>query len=282
MNATRTPTPAATDSSRTPDFAAIKTRQQETWSSGDYGVIGTTVQIVGETLCEAADVRSGEKVLDVAAGNGNASLAAARRYATVMSTDYVPQLLDQGRARATGERLPMEFTVADAEDLPFPDDSFDVALSTFGVMFTPNQQRTASEMMRVVRPGGRIGLANWTPESFIGDLFRTIGSFVAPPAGIASPLAWGTETRITELFGPNAADIRCTRPHFTFRYRSPEHFVNTFRTFYGPAQKAFAALDEARQDALHSALIELLTRHNRASGALVVPSEYLEVVVTTR
>jgi SAM-dependent methyltransferase len=274
---------SATKHTTAPDLAAIKARQQAAWSAGDFGVLGTTLQIVGETLCEAANVCAGEAVLDVAAGNGNASLAAARRWAHVTSTDYVPELLDQGRARAKGDRLPMTFTVADAEDLPFADDSFDVALSTFGVMFAPDHKKAASELMRVVRPGGRVGLASWTPEGFIGDLFRTVAGFVPPPPGIASPMAWGTEPGITGLFGPTAADIRCERVDFAFRYRSAEHFIDTFGTYYGPIVKAFAALDAADQSALHAALVELLARHNRAGdAALVVPAEYLEVVVTTR
>jgi SAM-dependent methyltransferase len=272
---------ASSKTTAQPDYAAIKTRQQATWASGDFGVIGTAMQIVGETLCEAIDLRSDERVIDVAAGNGNTSLAAARRYANVTSTDYVPELLDQGRARAKGERLPMEFAVADAEDLPFADDSFDVALSTFGVMFAPNQARAASELVRVVRSGGRIGLAAWTPEGFLGDLFRTLAQFVPPPAGVQSPMRWGTETGIAELFGPAATDIRCERKYFSFRYRSDEHWIDTFRTFYGPTHKAFGALDEAGQVAFHSQLVELLGRHNRSGRTgLVVPSEYLEVVLT--
>ncbi len=281
---TTQPTPAPpTETPPAPDLAAITARQQAAWSAGDFGVLGTTLQIVGETLCEAADVCADEAVLDVAAGNGNASLAAARRWAHVTSSDYVPTLLDQGRARAAGDRLPMTFTVADAQTLPFADDSFDVALSTFGVMFAADQVAAASELVRVVRPGGRIGLANWTPEGFIGDLFRTVAGFVPPPLGIASPMAWGTEPGIIDLFGRKAEDIRCERVHFAFRYRSAEHFIDTFGTYYGPIVKAFAALDAADQSALHSALMELLARHNRAGdAALVVLAEYLEVVVTTR
>src|SRR6202795_3654185 len=191
-----------------PDFAAIKHRQQATWSSGDFAVIGVTLQIVGESLAEAADIRAGERVIDVAAGNGNATLAAARRFAEVTSTDYVPALLEKGRVRALAEGLPVTFRVADAEDLPFEDGCFDVALSTFGAMFTPDHTRPAREMLRVVRHGGRIGLANWTPEGFIGQLFKVIGTFIPAPAGLKSPALWGTETHIAELFGTNAADIR--------------------------------------------------------------------------
>ena len=185
-----------------PDYAAIKKRQQVTWASGDFGRIGVTLQIVGEELCEAVGVSAADRVLDVAAGNGNASLAAARRFADVTSTDYVPELLEQGRRRAEAEGLPITFQVADAENLPFRDGEFDVVLSTYGVMFAPNQARAAAELLRVTKSGGRIGLANWTPDGFIGELFRTVGRFVPPPAGVASPAAWGTETRLVELFGP--------------------------------------------------------------------------------
>jgi SAM-dependent methyltransferase len=267
-----------------PDYAAIKARQQATWTSGDFGIIGTTLQIVGESLCEAADVRAGERVLDVAAGNGNATLAAARRFATVTSTDYVPHLLEQGRQRAAGERLPVTFEVADAEALPYDDGAFDVALSTFGVMFAPDQPRAARELLRAVRPGGRIGLASWTPEGFLGDLFRVVGSFVPSPAGLASPMRWGTESALAEWFEPHASEIRCERRDFNFRYRSAEHWIEIFRAFYGPTHKAFAALPPPRQSELHVALIELLSRHNRArgEGTLVVPGEYLEAVIVKK
>jgi SAM-dependent methyltransferase len=272
---------AATPASPAPDYAAIKTRQQATWASGDFGIIGTTLSIVGESLCEAVDLCAGERVLDVAAGNGNATLAAARRFADVTSTDYVPDLLEQGKKRAEADRLAVKFEVADAENLPYADASFDVVLSTFGAMFAPDQARTARELLRVVRGGGRIGLANWTPEGFLGDLFRVMAKFVPPPAGLASPMRWGSEPGLVELFGPYARDIRSARRDFMFRYLSAEHFVDLFRRYYGPTHKAFAGLDAARQNELHAALVELLTRHNRAGerNALVIPGEYLEVVV---
>ena len=268
------PTPAA------PDYAGIKQRQQATWASGDFAVIGVTLQIVGESLAEAADIRSGERVLDVAAGNGNATLAAARRFAEVTSTDYVSALLDKGRARAAAEGLQVNFRIADAEDLPFEDGSFDAALSTFGAMFTPDHTRPAREMLRVVRAGGRIGLANWTPEGFIGQLFKVIGAYIPAPAGLKSPALWGTEPHIVELFGAQAADIRTVRRNFNFRYRSAAHWIQIFRDFYGPTHKAFAALDPARQDALAKDITALLNRCNTAGPAsLVVPAEYLEVVI---
>ena len=264
-----------------PDLAAIKARQQATWASGDFAVIGTTLQIVGESLAEAVDLRAGERVLDVAAGNGNATLAAARRFARVTSTDYVAHLLDKAAERAKAEGLAVDFQVADAEALPFADASFDVALSTFGVMFTADQPRAASELLRVVRHGGRIGLANWTPEGFIGELFRVIGAHVPPPAGLRSPLRWGDEAGLVELFGAQAAAIHCTRKLFNFRYRSAAHWIDIFRRYYGPTHKAFAALDEAGQARLHADLEQLLEARNvGGADSLVVPGEYLEVVIT--
>ncbi|HVO17258.1 MAG TPA: class I SAM-dependent methyltransferase [Alphaproteobacteria bacterium] len=262
---------------------AVKARQHGAWSSGDYAIVGTTLQIVGETLCEAVDIRAGQKVLDVAAGNGNATLAAARRWCEVTSTDYVPTLLERGRERAAAERLDVEFREADAENLPFKDGSFDVVLSTFGVMFTPDQERCAAEMLRVCRPGGKIGLANWTPDGFIGQLFKTLGTHMPPPAGVKSPALWGTRARIAELFAPQAESITAEPRTFVFRYRSPEHWLKVFAMYYGPLLKAFAALEPSRQLALSADIMALIGRFNRAKdGSAVVPSEYLEVVVTRR
>ena len=266
-----------------PDFDAIKQRQQATWASGDFAIIGVTLQIVGESLAEAADIRAHENVIDVAAGNGNATLAAARRFANVTSTDYVPALLDKGRRRAEAEGLQVDFREADAENLPFPDASFDVAISTVGVMFAPDHARCASEMLRVVRDGGRIALANWTPEGFVGQLFKTIGAHVPPPAGVKSPALWGTESHLADLFGQRAANIQVTRKVFKFRYASPEHWLQVFRDFYGPTHKAFAALDPAGQQALEKDIRAVLERFNIAgTSSLVVPGEYLEVVITKR
>ncbi len=263
-----------------PDLAALKHKQQAAWASGDYAVVGTTLQIVGETLCEAADVRTDERVLDVAAGNGNATLAAARRGARVVSTDYVDGLLERGRARADAECLSVQFELADAEALPFADASFDVVLSTFGVMFAPDQAQAAREMLRVCRRGGRIGLANWTPEGFIGQLFKTVGAHLPPPPGARSPSLWGTEAHLATLLGAQATDISVARRHFNLRYRSPAHWIEVFRTWYGPVHKAFAALGP-NGAALERDIQALLQRFNRAgSESLVVPSEYLEVVVT--
>ncbi|MEO8159042.1 MAG: class I SAM-dependent methyltransferase [Betaproteobacteria bacterium] len=262
------------------DLKALKARQQAAWGSGDYALIGTTLQIVGEQLCEALDVRSGQKVLDVAAGNGNVSLAAARRWCNVVATDYVPALLDRARERAAGERLTLEFREADAEALPFADASFDVVVSTFGVMFTPDQDRAAAELARVCKSGGKIGLANWTPEGFIGQLFKTIGKHLPPPAGAKSPALWGTRARIDEMFGAKGS-VQSTARHFAFRYRSPAHWLEVFRTYYGPVLKAFAALDAKGQIALEADLIALIERFNKSGdGTMVVPAEYLEIVVT--
>jgi ubiquinone/menaquinone biosynthesis C-methylase UbiE len=262
------------------DLAAVKSRQQRAWSSGDYAIVGVTLQIVGETLCEAVDLRSNQRVLDVAAGNGNATLAAARRFAEVVSTDYVGALLERGRARAEADRLSVMFREADAEALPFEDSSFDVVLSTFGVMFTPNQQRAADEMVRVCRPGGKIGLANWTPESFIGQLFKTIGKHLPPPAGVQSPALWGTRSHLNNLFGTEAS-VAAQSKHFVFRYESAEHWIEIFRNYYGPVVKAFEALDATAGAALETDINALLNKFNTAKdGTLVIPSEYLEAVIT--
>lgn len=263
-----------------PDLPALKVRQHAAWSSGDYAVVGTTLQIVGETLCETVDLRSGERVLDVAAGNGNATLAAARRWALVTSTDYVPALLEHGRARAAADGLAVTFQTADAEALPFAQGQFDVVLSTFGVMFTADHPRAAAELLRVCRTGGRIGMANWTPEGFIGQVFKVLGRHVPPVPGARSPALWGTAGHLQTLFGPHG-QIALTERSFAFRYRSPAHFIEVFRTWYGPMLKAFAALPEAGQRALEQDLLALIASLNRAQdGTMVVPSAYLDVVVT--
>ncbi|HET9715422.1 MAG TPA: methyltransferase domain-containing protein [Pseudolabrys sp.] len=265
------------------DLLVIKKRQHEAWSSGNYAVIGTTLQIVGEQLCESLDLRPGRKVLDVAAGNGMASLAAARRWCDVVSTDYVTGLLERGRARASAEGLAIEFKEADAENLPFADASFDTVISTFGVMFTPNQDEAASELLRVCKPAGQIGLTNWTPEGFIGHMFKTIGRYLPPPSAAKSPLLWGTRARLSELFRSGAAWIKTEPREFTFRYRSPRHFLEVFRTYYGPMLKAFAALDTRERNHLERDLYALMEKMNQADdGTMVVPSEYLEVIIMKR
>ena len=262
------------------DLAAIKGRQQAAWSSGDYAVVGNTLQIVGETLCEAVDLRSSQSVLDVAAGSGNATLAAARRFAAVTSTDYVGALLERGRERAGADHLPVTFQEADAEALPFADASFDTVLSTFGVMFTPNHEQAARELLRVCRKGGKIGLANWTPEGFLGQLFKTIGKYVPPAPGMKSPALWGTRAHLDALFGAKAT-VAATSRHFAFRYKSPGHWLQIFRSTYGPVLKTFAALDADAREALEKDLHALLGKFNvSGDSTLVAPSEYLEVVIT--
>lgn len=262
---------------------ALKSKQQSAWASGDYAVIGTTLQIVGESLAEACDLRWDEHVLDVAAGNGNASLAAARRGCKVISTDYVGTLLERGAERAAAERFEIDFQTADAENLPFKDARFDVVVSTFGVMFTPDQNKAAAEMLRVCRPGGRIGLANWTPDGFIGQVFKTLAKYLPPPADVQPPSRWGSASHIQTIFGSHAASIQTTPMMFNFRYRSAAHFIDVFRTWYGPVHKAFASLPIANAAALEADLTDLLNRMNRGGDlSLVVPSEYLEIVVRKR
>lgn len=283
LNSSDAATSPTTSTPTTPDLAAIKAKQQATWASGDFGVIGTTLQIVGETLCEAVDLRAGSRVLDVCAGNGNSSLAAARRWAQVTSTDYVPALLDDGRRRALGDRLAITFQEADVEALPFADASFDVVLSSFGVMFAPNHERSAAELARVCRSGGRIGLANWTPRGFIGRLFGVIGRHVPPPAGLTPPARWGTPEYLDTLFAAHASEIRTTPREFAFRYRSPQHWVDVFRAWYGPTHKAFAALPPDGQARLEADILDLLDEFNVSGDeTLVVPSEYLEIVIVMR
>jgi ubiquinone/menaquinone biosynthesis C-methylase UbiE len=265
------------------DLRALKAKQQTAWSSGDYAVIGTTLQIVGEQLTEAMDLRAGQTVLDVAAGNGNATLAAARRWCKVTSTDYVESLLAAGRKRAEAEGLQVSFQVADAENLPFADSSFDAVVSTFGGMFSPDQDRTSAEMIRVCRPGGRIGLANWTPESFVGQMFKTIGKYLPPPTGVKSPAVWGTRSWVETTFAPAAFTLVAEPRHFIFRYRSAQHFLDIFRVYYGPVLKAFEALDTAGRNALARDIIDLVERLNTSGdNTMVVPSEYLEVIFTKR
>ncbi|MET0962653.1 MAG: class I SAM-dependent methyltransferase [Noviherbaspirillum sp.] len=271
---------AVISTSQPADLAAVKTRQQAAWSSGNYAVVGTTLQIVGENLCEALDLRAGTRVLDVAAGNGNATLAAARRWCDVTSTDYVSSLLEAGRKRAQADGLEVRFQEADAENLPFPDAAFDVVVSTFGVMFTPDQDKAAAELARVCKHGGKIGLANWTPESFIGQLFKTIGKYIAPAPGLKSPSLWGTRARLEEMFGKTASEISITSREFVFRYRSPAHWLEVFRAYYGPMNKTFGALDAEKQAALTQDLLQLMDAGNRSGDStLVLPSAYLEAVI---
>lgn len=267
--------------SATPDYTAIKAKQQAVWGAGDYARIGVTLQSVGEQLCEAMDLRAGQSVLDVAGGNGNASLAAARRFCKVVSTDYVEALLAKSAKRAEAEGLAIDYQTADAENLPFADATFDNVISTYGVMFTPNQGQAAAELRRVCKPGGKIGLANWTPTGFIGQLFKTVGRYIAPPAGVNSPAAWGTQDFLDAQFGPYVQAIEAQPRQFIFRYLSPQHWLDVFSTYYGPTLKALEALDAEAGQALRTDILALIDAHNRATdGTMVVPSEYLEIVIT--
>jgi len=266
-------------STQSPDFAAIKTRQQQTWASGDYHVIAAIIVPMAERLCDTVDLRADQTVLDVATGSGNAAIAAARRMTSVTGMDYVQELLDRGKARAAAEGVPVTFELGDAEALPVQDASYDVVLSTVGVMFAPNQAQAARELLRVTKPGGRIGLANWTPEGWVGDMLRTVGRHVAPPAGLQPPTRWGSEAAVRELFGNGVASVEATRQNFVWRFKSAEQYLDLFRSYYGPVVKAFAALDESGQTALASDLLASFHRFAiPTQGTFLVPAEYLEVV----
>ena len=267
----------------TMELNAIKEKQQKTWTSGNYAKIGNQLVIMGERLCEAVDVHSGQKVLDVATGSGNTAISAARRYSDVTGIDYVPELIEQAKERAGAERLEIAFEVGDAENLPYPDASFDVVLSTVGVMFAPDQEKAAAELLRACKPGGKIGLANWTPDGFIGNMFRTVGKHVPPPPGIKPPPLWGTEERVRELFGEGISSLHATRRSYAFRYLSAEHFIESFRTYYGPVHKAFESLDAEEREALKSDLKELIDYWNISGDeTAILPSDYLEVVAVRR
>lgn len=266
-----------------PDLTAIKARQQATWASGDYHMVGTQILLVSELLIEATDVHSTDLVLDVATGSGNAAMAAARRGCTVVGIDYVPSLLDRARRRTETEGLVADYVEADAEALPFPDEHFDVVTSVFGAMFAPDQVQTALELVRVCRPGGRIGLVAHTPDGFIGQLFKTIARHVPPPAGLESPIRWGTEDRLHGLFDDAIDEMRVERRTFAFRYPSPNAYIDYWRRYYGPTMKAFEAVGVAGQAALEADLLGLIDRFNRVhDGTMIVPSEYLEVVMIRR
>lgn len=266
-----------------PDFEAIKKKQSAAWAAGDYSVLGVMLQIVGENLAESLDMRAGDEVLDVAAGNGNFSMAAARAWTNVTSTDYVPALLDDGKRRAVANGLNIKFQTADAENLPFEDGAFDVVGSTFGVMFAPNQPKSVSELLRVCKSGGKIGLANWTPEGFLGAFFKIISEYVTVPAGFTPPILWGTEAFIHANFAPHASDITIQRKAYTFRYNSPEHWLEIFRASFGPLQKTYAALDAENQAKMTADFYANIARFNRVKdGAMVVPAEYLEIVITKK
>ncbi len=266
-----------------PDAGAIQERQLKIWTSGDYAKIGNPIAIMGELLCEAVDLRSGDKVLDVATGSGNTAISAARRFCEVTGMDLAPESIEHARGRAAAEGMQITFEVGDAEALSYPDASFDVVLSTIGVMFCPNQEEAASELLRVCRPGGKIGLANWAPDGFTGNMLRTVGQHVPPPPGLKPPPLWGTEDRLRELLGDGVSSLETTRLTYNFRYPSAEHFVEWFRDYYGPTVRAFGALDPEGQDALASDLRKLLDDRNISGDeTLVVPSDYLEAVAVRR
>ncbi len=263
------------------DLETIKERQQLAWASGDYAMYGSALLIMSELLCEAVDLRPGQTVLDVATGSGNSALAAARRFGETSAIDYVPALLDRGRERAAAERLKVTFREGDAESIPFPDTSFDVVLSTVGVMFAPDQEKAAGELLRVCRPGGRIGLTSWTPDSFAGEQGSLFGKYLPFSPGLKAPVLWGTEERLRELLGGGAKGLRIARRSFVFRYRSIPHYLEVLQTQLGPTRETFLALGPAERENLVGELVGLIGRSNRSGdGTMVVPSDYLEVVVT--
>ena len=271
-----TPTPI-------PDLTTVKERQQKVWSSGDYGKVGVSLVVIGELLCEAVDVRSGQKVLDVATGSGNTAISAARRFCDTTGIDYVPDLIEQARERAAAEGLDVAFEVGDAENLPYPDASFDVVLSTVGVMFTPDQEKAAQELLRVCKPGGKIGLANWVPDGYVGNMLRTVGKHFPPPPGVKPPPLWGTEDRLRELLGDGVSSMETRRRTYVFRYLSADHFIEQFRSYYGPMHKAFDSLDPEEREALKSDLEELIDYWNISDDeTIILPSDYLEVVAARR
>src|SRR3954453_8762258 len=272
-----------TSEPHTIDLAAVKQRQQQTWASGDFSMVGARIVLVAEQLVDTADLHAGWRVLDVATGSGNAAIAAARLGCIAVGLDYVPSLLDRARRRASAEALHVEFVEGDAEALPFPDASFDAVTSVFGAMFAPDHPRAAAELLRVCRPGGTIALASWTPDGFIGELFRTVAAHVPPPAGVKSPMLWGTESHLRELLGAGIESLSVTERTFTFRFPSAQQFVTFFRTWYGPTVKAFGALENGARDALKSDLVELARRHDRlGADALAIPATYAEAIAVRR
>jgi len=262
----------------------IKQRQQSIWAAGDFSMIATPTTIVGERLCEAVDLRAGQRVLDIATGSGNTALAAARRYCEVTGIDFVPSLLERARERATAERLDIDFREGDAESLPFPDASFDVVLSTFGVMFAPDQARAAAELLRVCRPGGKIGLTTWPPEGFIFELQRTSARYSPPPPeGFQSPVLWGTEKRLRELLGDGVSSLSLTRLTLLMRHTSVDEWLQFTRNYLGPVRQLVESLDPERQRAIGCEVASLAHAHNRSGDAtMAVPAQYVEVIAVRR
>lgn len=263
----------------TVDYATVTGRQQQVWSLGDYGKVGSLLSSMGESLVHELDIHAGEKVLDIAAGNGNASLPAARRFADVLATDYVPELLAAAQRRADTDGVVLRTQLADAQALPFDDGEFDVVMSTIGAMFAPDQETVAREMLRVCRSGGRLGMANWTPDSAVGDIFRTVGKRVPPPPGVRPAVAWGSEETVTELLGPGCRELRCTRRTCAWRFPSAAHCLAYFQDWYGPVVAAFATVGTDGRDVFEAELRDVFERHNLATdGTLAMEVAYLEVV----
>lgn len=279
MNGTDTnvPTPA-------PDFAGVKAKQQKIWASGDFSVVAARIVFQAEHLCETADIQAGWRVLDVATGSGNAAIAAARRGCEVVGLDYVPALLERGRIRAAAEHLDVQFVEGDAENLPFPDASFDAVLSIYGVMFAPNQRQAAAELVRVCRPGGRIAVASWTPEGFIGETFKVFSRYLPPAPGLTPPIAWGDPGHQESLFGTNVSSLTHHRRTAVFRFRSAEENVDFFSRYYGPTLRAFESLEPERRESLRNDLLTLARRYDRngGTGPIAITSDYLESVIVRR
>jgi SAM-dependent methyltransferase len=271
--------PRGLDVEATMDYQSITTRQQATWATGDFHELARQLTFVSETLCRAVDPHAGQRVLDVACGSGNVALAAARRYCDVAGIDYVPALVERAKARAAAEAVQVDFRVADAQALPFPDASFDAVLSQFGVMFAPDQEKAAGELLRVCRKGGRIGLVSWMPEGFGGDFFATVARHVPPPPGVTPPVRWGTDSGLAELLGPGITSITSDRRSVFQYYRSVEHAIDVFRTYFGPTARAFAMLAPDGQKALRTDIEALFRRYNRATdGTAVLEGQYLQTV----
>ena len=261
------------------DYAAVTGRQQKVWSLGDYGRVGSLLSWMGESLVQQLDIHSGERVLDVAAGNGNASLPAGRRFADVLATDYVPELLADAQRRADADGVVLRTQVADAQALPFEDGEFDVVMSTIGAMFAPDQEAVAGEMLRVCRSGGRIGMANWTPDSAVGDMFRIVSKRVPPPQGLQPAVAWGSEERVTALLGAGCRELRTNRRTCAWRYPSTEACLAYFQAWYGPVLAAFTAVGDAGRADLEAGLLSMFAGHNTADdGTLAMDVTYLEVI----